>query len=69
MAQRLGEHVAFGYHNRLMAEARDLARRFKKQIFLSVDIPPAALGVGQGLGLVLEAERGVVERLSELEKQ
>lgn len=48
---------------------RDLAKRFKKQMFLSVDIPPAALGFGQGLGLLLDAERGIVDTLQGLEKQ
>jgi proteasome assembly chaperone 4 len=68
MAQRLGEK-----HGWLSAEMTDnlksrlSARRFKKQIFLSVDIPAAVVGFGQGQELLLDAERGLVEALKELE--
>ncbi|TFK25162.1 hypothetical protein FA15DRAFT_590993 [Coprinopsis marcescibilis] len=48
--------------------AQRLAKRFKKQIFLSVDLPAAVVGFGQGQQLFLEAERGIVETLKELEK-
>ena len=48
-------------------KSRLSARRFKKQIFLSVDFPAAAVGFGQGQELLLDAERGLVEALKELE--
>jgi len=44
-----------------------LARRFRKQIFLSVDVPPAFLSMGQGPKLLLEVEKGIVETLKEME--
>lgn len=44
------------------------ARRFKKQIFLSIDIPPTFLSMGHGPKLAFEAEKRVVETLKELEK-
>ena len=44
--------------------AQRLAKRFKKQIFLSIDLPPS---FGQGPQLLLEAERGIVETLKGLE--
>ena len=43
------------------------ARRFRKQIFLSVDVPPSFLTMGQGSKLLLEVERGLVETLKEME--
>lgn len=43
-----------------------LAKRFKKQIFLSVDIPPEVCSSGQGSAVLLEVERGVVEQLKNL---
>lgn len=45
------------------------ARRFKKQIFLSVDVLPVYLGMGQGPALLFEIEKGIVVRLKELENQ
>jgi len=43
------------------------ARRFRKQIFLSVDVPPTFLSMGQGSKLLLEVEKGIVEILKEME--
>jgi hypothetical protein len=43
------------------------AKRFKKQIFLSVDVPPSMLGGGGGPRVLLAAERALVRRLQELE--
>lgn len=43
------------------------ARRFKKQIFLSVDVPPTFLSMGNGPRLLLEVERALVGRLKEYE--
>ncbi|KAL5507417.1 hypothetical protein ACEPAH_6873 [Sanghuangporus vaninii] len=48
--------------------AQRLARRFKRQIFLSIDIPPAFLSMGHGPKLAFEAEKRVVETLKELEQ-
>ena len=49
----------------------DAARRFGKQMFLSVDVPPSFLAVGGGGGgqLVLAVERAVVEGVSGLESE
>jgi len=44
-----------------LSMAQRLARRFQKQIFLSVDIPPGLLSLQQ------EAERGIVASLVNLE--
>ncbi|KAF9653837.1 hypothetical protein BDM02DRAFT_3106958 [Thelephora ganbajun] len=40
-----------------------LAKRFKKQIFLSVDVSPEVHSSGQGPAVLLEVEKGVVEQL------
>ncbi|TRM70023.1 hypothetical protein BD626DRAFT_22190 [Schizophyllum amplum] len=50
-----------------LSMAQRLAKRFKKQIFLSVDIPASFLTLGQGARVLLEAEKGVVAALKELE--
>ncbi|KAI5123064.1 hypothetical protein M0805_000498 [Coniferiporia weirii] len=50
-----------------LSMAQRLARRFKKQIFLSIDLPSSSIAMGHGPKLVQEAERRVVERLRELE--
>jgi len=42
---------------------RSSAKRFKKQIFLSVDVPPEVYSSGQGPAVLLEVEKGVVEQL------
>ncbi|KZT52264.1 hypothetical protein CALCODRAFT_441821 [Calocera cornea HHB12733] len=48
-----------------------LARRFKKQVFLSVDVGEVASGVGgaEGARILLDVERGLVGVLVGLEKQ
>lgn len=43
------------------------ARRFKKQIFLSVDVPPSFLGVNEGSRVLLAVEKAVVEGLKGME--
>ncbi|KAH9485118.1 hypothetical protein JR316_0002025 [Psilocybe cubensis] len=48
--------------------AQRLAKRFQKQIFLSVDTPTDFRTMGQGHRLVFEAERGIVTALKEIEK-
>ncbi|KIK97798.1 hypothetical protein PAXRUDRAFT_135570 [Paxillus rubicundulus Ve08.2h10] len=50
-----------------LSMAQRLAKRFRKQIFLSVDIPPLYLSAAQGSRLLLDAEKGVVEALKEIE--
>ena len=45
-----------------------IARRFKKQIFLSVDMPATFFALGQGPQLAFEAEKRLVETLKELEQ-
>ena len=59
MAQRLGENLP-GSRSCRSAE-KVIARRFQKQIFLSVDIPSGFLSLQQ------EAEKGIVASLKELE--
>ena len=51
------------YFTRRAHHARPLAKRFKKQIFLSVDVPPEVYSAGRGPAVLLEAEKGVVEQL------
>lgn len=51
----------------VMIDHRHTARRFKKQIFLSVDVPAAFVTLGDGPKVVLAAERAVVQTLQELE--
>lgn len=43
------------------------ARRFKKQIFLSVDLSPSFMALGDGAKLLFAIEKAVVEYLKELE--
>ena len=45
---------------------RPAAKRFKKQIFLSVDIPSEVYSSGQGPAVLLEVEKGVVDQLKGL---
>ncbi|KAH7888493.1 hypothetical protein F5I97DRAFT_1853015 [Phlebopus sp. FC_14] len=47
--------------------AQRLARRFRKQVFLSVDIPAPLLSTAQGSRLLFDAEKGIVEALKDLE--
>lgn len=58
-------------HGVLATEASSLltAKRFGKQIFLSVDIPSSFLTIGQGSRLLLEAEKGIVTTLSGIENK
>ncbi|KAH9929487.1 uncharacterized protein BXZ73DRAFT_90353 [Epithele typhae] len=49
--------------------AQRLARRFKKQIFLSIDVPPSLGSMGQEGKLLLAVERAVVETLRSHEAQ
>ena len=43
------------------------ARRFKKQIFLAVDVPPSFMALGNGPQLIMAVERAVVDALKSLE--
>ncbi|KAI0733148.1 hypothetical protein C8Q72DRAFT_814459 [Fomitopsis betulina] len=45
-----------------------LARRFQKQIFLSIDLPPGFDSMGQGQKLILAVEKTLVETLIQMER-
>ncbi|KAH9839478.1 uncharacterized protein C8Q71DRAFT_749653 [Rhodofomes roseus] len=51
-----------------LSMSQRLARRFKKQIFLSIDLPPGFDSMGQGQKLILAVEKAVVETLREVER-
>lgn len=42
------------------------AKRFKKQIFLSIDVPPSFQTLGQEAKLMLAMEKALVDTLKEL---
>jgi len=46
--------------------AKRLARRFGKQIFLSVDVP---VSIGDDSGMIVEVEKALVDTLKEMEKK
>ncbi|KAG6880213.1 hypothetical protein C0992_003877 [Termitomyces sp. T32_za158] len=50
-----------------LSMAQRLAKRFGKQIFLSVDVPSSFMTIGQGPKLLFEAEKGIVASLLEME--
>ncbi|KAH9949600.1 hypothetical protein B0H21DRAFT_727593 [Amylocystis lapponica] len=52
-----------------LSMAQRLARRFKKQIFLSIDVPPSFLSMGQGAKLIFAVEKAVVDTLKAMEHQ
>ena len=58
--------ILFSYFSRGVRHARPPAKRFKKQIFLSVDVPPEVYSSGQGPAVLLGVEKGVVEQLKDL---
>ena len=45
----------------------DVARRFGKQIFLSVDMPSEFVSTGLGATLLVDMEKGIVGALKEME--
>ncbi|KAF8588722.1 hypothetical protein K439DRAFT_1334796 [Ramaria rubella] len=47
--------------------AQRLARRFKIQVFLSIDLPPAFTTMGENVRLTLEVEKRAIEILKSLE--
>lgn len=51
-----------------LSMAQRLARRFKKQIFLSIDMPQGFDSMGQGSRLVFAVEKALVETLREMEQ-
>ncbi|GLB37582.1 putative proteasome assembly chaperone 4 [Lyophyllum shimeji] len=51
-----------------LSMAQRLAKRFGKQVFLSVDVPSTFLNIGQGPKLLLDAEKGIVTTLLEIEQ-
>lgn len=70
MAQRLGKSYPFfpfGLPCPLLIYIRlILARRFHRQIFLSVDVPATLLSTPRGSHLLFDAEKGIVAALSSL---
>ena len=65
MAQRLGDLSIFPWGTRRDTDREgrpvsDTARRFRKQVFLSIDIPPSLGSMGQEGRLLLAIERAVV---------
>ncbi|KJA20703.1 hypothetical protein HYPSUDRAFT_42760 [Hypholoma sublateritium FD-334 SS-4] len=50
-----------------LSMAQRLAKRFKKQVFLSVDIPSGFSSLGGGQKLAFDAEKGIVAALKEIE--
>ncbi|KAH9858781.1 hypothetical protein C2E23DRAFT_19475 [Lenzites betulinus] len=52
-----------------LSMAQRLARRFKKQIFLSIDMPPSLGSLGQEGKLLLAIERALVDSLKSHEGQ
>lgn len=44
-----------------------IAKRFRKQIFLSVDVPPAILSMSQSHKLLFAVEKGIVGALKDIE--
>jgi len=52
-----------------LSMAQRLARRFKKQIFLSVDVSPSFVSVSEGSRVLLAVEKAVVEALKDAEER
>ncbi|KAI0823755.1 hypothetical protein BC628DRAFT_1383201 [Trametes gibbosa] len=52
-----------------LSMAQRLARRFKKQIFLSIDMPPSLGSLGQEGKILLAIERALVDSLKSHEAQ
>ncbi|OCH92333.1 hypothetical protein OBBRIDRAFT_727043 [Obba rivulosa] len=50
-----------------LSMAQRLARRFKKQIFLSIDVPPSVQTLGEGAKLLLAVEKAAISALKEAE--
>ncbi|KNZ72898.1 hypothetical protein J132_01890 [Termitomyces sp. J132] len=51
-----------------LSMAQRLAKRFTKQIFLSIDVPSSFMTIGQGPKLLLDVEKGIVATLLEMEQ-
>jgi hypothetical protein len=66
MAKRLGKRLNAGAVWRLMTDVLPTARRFEKQIFLSVDVP---VSMGENSGIIVEVEKALVDTLKEMEKK
>jgi len=50
----------------LVTDVLPTARRFGKQIFLSVDVP---VSIGDDSGMIAEVEKALVDTLKEMEKK
>ena len=66
MAQRLG-NAGMQIAAKRGPHGYPVAKRFKKQIFLSVDIPSGFSSLGGGQKLAFDAEKGIVAALKEIE--
>lgn len=58
--------ILFSYSSRGAPHVCPSAKRFKKQVFLSVDVPPEVYSSGRGLSVLLDIEKSVVEQLKGL---
>lgn len=65
IAKRLGEPLIVGDGRYLMRGDLRTARRFGKQIFLSVDVP---VSTGDS-GILVRVEKALMDTLREMEKQ
>lgn len=69
IAKRLGESInnCGSFMRCLVTDILPTARRFGKQIFLSVDVP-VSIGDDSG-GMIVEVEKALVDTLKEMEKK
>jgi hypothetical protein len=67
IAKRLGEQIIVGVLCGVwVTDVLPTARRFGKQIFLSVDVP---VSIGDDSGMIVEVEKALVDTLKEMEEK
>lgn len=66
IAKRLGEPLIVGDGRYLMRGDLRTARRFGKQIFLSVDVP---VSMGDDSGILVRVEKALMDTLRDMEKK
>jgi hypothetical protein len=66
IAKRLGERLIAGVIRWRVTDVFPTARRFGKQIFLSVDVP---VSMGDNSGMIVAVEKALVDTLKEKEKK
>jgi hypothetical protein len=66
IAKRLGEPLIVGDGRYLMRDDLRTARRFGKQIFLSVDVP---VTMGDDSGILVRVEKALMDTLREVERK